>query len=568
MDGVFVDLSDRIRRMSFSEQQSTMCKDGAHVAPAPGPFANRGFVWLWVANIIAALGISVQGAASGWMMTDLAPNPMMVSLVQAAAQLPILLLALPAGALADLIDRRRYLILTNMLMLFSAAALATLTALGLVDSLILLGATCLLSVGFALNNPAWAASVPLMVPRHALPQALVLNAVGFNIARAIGPALGGFILAFAGAASAFMLNVASFAIVVAIVGLLLTFPNSRRIAGVPPEPLRSAMRVGMAYVAAEPVVRNALVRTAAFFGFGSAMWAFLPLYCRDVLGLSSAFFGVMMGMIGVGAVAGGFTIRWLQERFSRNNLVMLAGTVCGFALVLTALFPFPAVAAVALAIFGTGWVVGASSLQATVQLASAPWVRARTLAFYQAVFNGAMGVGAIFWGWLGEYAGLTGTLMAAGLLGWVTALLMRAVLLPSEIQDPSTSTFPANRMVTIADEMVPLLSSARNRLVVAISYEIDAADVPEFRTAMAQVRAARYRDGATGWILSQEVSDPMHWVETFHVRDWHEFQRGLARVNQLDSIAVEHARSFHRGITPPHIRLLLREQSPVTSRRQ
>ena len=384
--------------VSQREGQATAGRDLAATHSAWAPFASRAFFWLWLANTVSALGTWIQNTASAWIMTDLAPSPMMVSLVQAAAQLPVLLLALPAGALADLMDRKRHLILTNMLMLAASAILAIVAALGRVDATILLSLTALLAVGAALNSPAWAASVPLTVPRRWLAQALVLTSIGFNIARAIGPAMGGLILAVAGATAAFAANAASFAFVAVVAGILLTFPRTQTTIDVPPEPFRSAMRIGLAYALAEPVVRSTLVRSAAFFGCASAIWALLPLYVRQVLGLSSASFGLMMGVIGAGAVLGGLMMPLLHRLFSRNNLIMLAGASCSLALVPLAVIPGVMTAYAALLVFGVGWIVGASNLQATVQLATAPWVRARVLALYQAVFNGGMGLGAIFWG--------------------------------------------------------------------------------------------------------------------------------------------------------------------------
>jgi len=545
---------------SQHEGQATERPDLAATPSAWAPFASSAFFWVWLANTVSALGTWIQNTASAWIMTDLAPSPIMVSLVQAAAQLPVLLLALPAGALADLMDRKRHLILTNMLMLAASATLAIVAALGRVDATILLSLTALLAVGAALNNPAWAASVPLTVPRQSLAQALVLNSVGFNIARAIGPAVGGLILTVAGATAAFAANAATFAFVAVVVGILLTFPRTQTTIDVPPERFLSAMRIGLAYALAGPVVRSTLVRSAAFFGCASAIWALLPLYVRQVLGLSSASFGLMMGVIGASAVLGGFIMPLLPKLFSRNNLIMLAGASCGLALVPLAVIPSATTAYAALLVFGIGWIVGASSLQATVQLATAPWVRARVLALYQAVFNGSMGLGAIFWGWLGEYAGLTGTILAAGLGGCVIALLTRAVQLPAEIGDPSAPAITAPRALSIAEEMAPLLHSAQHRLVLAISYHIDPADAVAFRAAMAEVRLSRYRDGAVGWALSRDVSDPTHWVETFRTRDWHELRRGIERFNQADSEAVVRARSYHLGADPPRVTLLLQEQ--------
>jgi len=514
---------------------------------------------LWLANIVNSLGTWIQNTASGWIMTDLAPSPIMVSLVQAAAQLPVFLLALPAGALADVMDRKRNLLLTNTFMLAVAGALAIFAVLGHVDATVLLVMTALLAVGAALSGPAWGATVQLTVPRQDLPQALVLNSVGFNIARVAGPAVAGLILATAGATIAFGANAASFAFVVVVVGFVLTFPRTQTSIDVPPEPLRSAMRVGVAYSLAEPVVRSALVRSAAFYGCGSAIWALLPLYVRQVLGLSSASFGVMMGVIGAGAVLGAVGMPRLRKLFPRNNLIMLSGVLCGLALIPLAVIPSAVTAHVALLVFGVAWIVGATNLQATVQLAAAPWVRARVLALYQAVFNGAMGLGAIGWGWLGDHVGLTGTILAAGLASCVIALLTRAVELPAEISDPSAPARPVGRTLSIAAEMAPLLQSAQHRLLVAISYHIDPANAAAFRAAMADVRLSRYRDGAARCELSRDVSDATRWVETFSIRDWHELQRAIGRHNLADSEAVVRARSYHIGAEPPRLTLLLQE---------
>ena len=524
------------------------------------PLASRAFLWLWVANIVNSLGTWIQNTASGWIMTDLAPSPIMVSLVQAAAQLPVFLLALPAGALADVMDKKRNLMLTNTFMLAVAGALAIFAALGHVDATVLLVMTALLAVGGALNNPAWGASVQLTVPRQDLPQALVLNSIGFNIARVFGPAVAGLILATAGATIAFGANAASFAFVVVIVGFVLTFPRTRT-SDVPPERIWSAMRVGFAYSLAEPVVRSGLIRSAAFYACGSAIWALLPLYVRQVLGLSSASFGVMMGVIGAGAVLGGVSMPRLRKLFPRNNLIMLSGALCGLALIPLAIIPSAATAHAALLVFGVAWVVGASNLQATVQLAAAPWVRARVLALYQAVYNGGMGLGAIFWGWLGDHAGLTGAILAAGLVSCLIALLTRGIELPPEIDDPSAPARPVTRNLSIAEEMAPLLRSAQHGLVVTITYQIDSADVAAFRTAMADVRLSRYRDGALGFELSRDVSDPTRWVETFRLRDWHELQRAIERHNLADSEAVIRARSYHSGAEPPRLTLLLQEHA-------
>jgi len=548
------------------DEQAPQALELPATSSAWAPLASRAFCWLWVANVVNSLGTWIQHTASGWIMTDLAPSPIMVSLVQTAAQLPVFLLALPAGALADLMDRKRNLMLTNLFMLAVAGALAIVAALGHVDATVLLVMTALLAVGAALNNPAWGASVQLTVPRQDLPQALVLNSIGFNIARVVGPVVAGLILATAGATIAFGAKAASCAFVVVVVGFVLTFPRTRTSFDVPPEPFRSAMRIGVAYSLAEPVVRSGLVRSAAYYGCGSAIWALLPLYVRQVLGLSSGSFGVMMGVIGAGAVLGGLGMPRLRKSFPRNNLIMLSGAVCGLALIPLAVIPSAMTAYAALLVFGIAWVVGASNLQATVQLAAAPWVRARVLALYQAVYNGGMGLGAIFWGWLGDHVGLTETILAAGLVSCVIAFLTRAVELPAEISDPSAPARPVSRTLSVAEEMAPLLHSAQHGLLVEISYRIDSNNAAAFRAAMADIRLSRYRGGAVGWMLERDVGDPMRWVETFRIRDWHELQRAIGRHNLADSEAVVRARSYHIGAEPPSLALRLLEYSEGTAR--
>ena len=395
--------------MSSQQEAPTLDPDLGTTRSAWAPFASRAFFWLWLANTVSALGTWIQNAASAWIMTDLAPSPIMVSLVQAAAQLPVLLLALPAGALADLMDRKRHLILTNMLMLAASAVLAIVAALGRVDATILLSLTALLAVGAALNSPAWAASVPLTVPRRSLTQALVLNSVGFNIARAIGPAIGG--LDPGGCrCDGRLCRQRGFLRLCRCGRRPLADLSALRRRQSTSRPSHSARRCASASptrwlnrsCAAPSSARR---RSSAA---RSAIWALLPLYVRQVLGLSSASFGLMMGVIGAGAVLGGLLMPRLHRLFSRNNLIMLAGAVCGLALVPLAVLPGVMTA------YAACWCsasAGSSALRTCRRRCN--WRRHHgcalaSLALYQAVFNGGMGLGAIFWGGLGEHAGLAG----------------------------------------------------------------------------------------------------------------------------------------------------------------
>ena len=526
---------------------------------ALAPFRHRLFTWLWVGNATSALGTWIQSTASAWVMTDLAPDPLMVSLNQAAAQLPILLLALPAGALADLVDRRRFLIWTNSAMLATSAALAIVYAAGLIGAWSLLGFTALLAAFAAMNSPAWASSVPLTVPREDLPQALVLNSIGFNVARAAGPAIGGLIVASAGAALAFAANAATFAVVALLVGTVLVIARTDAFRDLPPEPAMRAMGMGLRYAKAEPAVRAALARSAAYYACASAIWALLPLYVRDTLGLGSAGYGIMLGAIGAGAVIGGIVMTHLRALLSRDGLVVLAGLLTGLSLVPVALVHHPLVAITSMLAYGFGWIVGASNLQATVQLACAPWVRARGLAIYQAVYNGSMGIGAIAWGWLGTHLGLTDTLLVAGIGGLAVALLARRLRLPADMPDPSLPATRPPPTVNVDEAIALSLAAERRPVLVTIAYTIDAADEPAFRAAMKQLAEARRRDGAVAWLLTRDIERPSRWVEAFRMPDWHELLRAVARRNVQDEAAAQTARALHRGDSP-ELHVLVIEQ--------
>jgi predicted MFS family arabinose efflux permease len=442
-------------------------------------------------------------------------------------------------------------------MLAASAALAALYAADEIGPWSLLALTALLAAGAAMDGPAWSSSVPLTVPRAAVSQALVVNSMGFNLARAIGPALGGVVLASVGAAAAFAANAASFAAVAAIVGLLLALPRAAPPDGLPPEPKLRAMSLGVRYVLAEPSVRAALVRALAFFGLASAIWALLPLYVHEILHLTSASYGVLLGAIGIGAVAAGAVMPRLNAWLSRDAQVMLGGVLCSAALVPVALVPSAAATAVALLAYGFGWMIASSTLQTAVQLACAPWVRARGVAIYQAVFNAGMGFGAIAWGFIATQAGVTGTILAAGIGGIGMALVARAQRLPDEIVDPSQPWHGPLPSFEVHDAVSAVVATPRQPVIVTVAYLVDVEHAAPFRDAMAAVAAARRRDGAFGWELTRDIQHPECWVEAFRVADWDELQRGMARLNLVDADASAAARAYHRGAAPPAVRVLV-----------
>ena len=388
-----------------------------------------------------------------------------------------------------------------------------------------------------------------------------MNAMSFNVAQAGGPSLGGILVAVGGAALAFATNAVSFAIVAIICGAVLNLSTAPRPDGLTAEPKGRAILLGLRYVAAEPNLRAAMVRSLAFYGMASAIWALLPLYVRQVLELSAASYGALLGATGVGALIGGLVMPRIRAWLSRDSEVMLGGILCSATLIPIALLPSPAVAGVAMVVFGFGWILATSNLMVAVQLASAPWVRARGTAVYQAVFSAGMGIGAIVWGWLAESAGLPGTLLAAGLGGIAMALVGRAYALNDEIVDPSLPPSVIPPTVVAHETMAGDLLSSQHPVVVTIAYKISHEDAYAFNAAMVDVASSRRRNGATAWLLGRDVGEPERWIECFRLPDWLELQRGIARVNLMDATATQAARAFHRGKRPPQVTVLAVDQA-------
>src|SRR5690606_16938942 len=364
-------------------------------APAKGPLSFPVFRALWIATIISNIGTWMHDVGAGWLMTSLSPSPLLVALVQAATTLPMFLLALPAGALADIVDRRKMLLGAQLLGLAAAAALAFLTFQGLTTPWVLLGATFVLGVAAALSAPVFQAIVPELIDKAGLPDAVALNSLGVNISRAIGPALGGVIVAMAGIPAVFALNAVS---VSAVLIVLVSWKRATTIHSLPPEHFFGALRAGYRYTRHSPAMRLVLVRAVGFFLFGSALWAMLPLIARRELGLDAAGYGALLGCMGAGAVLGALLLKRIRAKVG-SNLLSIGGTLL-FALVMLSLGRAPNVwvAGGVMVAAGLAWIAMLTALNVAAQMASPGWVKARALAVYLLVFQGAMTGGSILWG--------------------------------------------------------------------------------------------------------------------------------------------------------------------------
>src|SRR5450432_1000993 len=404
--------------MSSTEPANAPLPAAEHSAWSP--LKNALFRSLWIATIVSNIGTWMQDVGAGWLMTSLSSSPSLVALVEAADSFPLMLLALPAGALADIVDRRRLLIVVQVYMLLVAGALGILTWLDLTTPWVLIGFVFALGVGSAMVMPAWAAIVPDLVPADDMPAAIALNSIAINVSRAIGPAIAGVLVAAVGAWLVFVLNALSY---IGILYVLLRWRREHHKSTLPAERFVSAIRVGMRFVAHTRPLQNVLVRAMAFFIFASATWSLLPLVVRRELGRGPETYGLLLTCIGVGAVGGAMWLPRVRAILSRDAMVAAASILYALAAAGLAHIHYVPLLALAMLATGVAWIAILSTLQISAQLTLHEWVRARGLATFVAVFMGGMALGAILWGQVANRTGipLALTVAALGMAG-ATAL--------------------------------------------------------------------------------------------------------------------------------------------------
>jgi predicted MFS family arabinose efflux permease len=391
-------------------------------AGAWAPLRHREFALLWFAGLISNIGSWMHDMAAGWLMTTLDSTPYMVAMVQAASTLPVFLLALPAGTLADRMDRRRLLLIVQWLMLLLALLLGLMVLRGVAGETSLLLVTLGIGACVAAISPTWQAIVPALVSRENLQQAIALHAVGMNISRAIGPALAGLVIAAFGIAWPFLLNAASFLVV--IVALWLWRPAMRP-ASAPAQPFLLAMRTGLAQARDNAALRRTLWRSVLFYITGSCYWALLPLIAREQLQGGPQLFGVLVGCIGVGAVSGALWLPFLRSRWGLDRLQMAGQIATATALLAFAMFRLPVLGMLAALLAGAAWLASLSTLNVAAQLALADALRARGMALYTTVFYGCLAGGSLLWGQVATATGVAGALMIAAVLAIVALLPAR-----------------------------------------------------------------------------------------------------------------------------------------------
>lgn len=514
------------------------------------PLRSRTFRWLWIAQFASNTGTWAQTVGAQWLMGDLGGGPLLVALVQTATSLPIFLLVLPAGALGDILDRRRLLLTAQGAMLAATGALAILTAADAMTPWLLLGLIGLVGAGQALALPSYQAIQPELVPRAQLPEAALLNGANFNVARALGPAIGGVLIASVGPAATFALNAVSFVGVLAVVGLWRR-PADQRALGA--EHVRSALVAGARYVASAPRFKRILGRSALFVLPASALWALLPVLARGPLELGSGGYGLLLASVGLGAVAGAVVLPRVRARIGPSRLVAVAATTFTAAMLVVGLSGSVAAAVPALVLAGLGWVGVLSTLNASAQQLLPDWTRARSLAFYTLVFMGGQALGSVLWGVVADGAGLDAAWIAAGtmLLAGVGLGLWRMPL-GGRLPDVAPARIWAD------PEGAADAPPQSGPVLVTAEWHVAPAQREAFLAAMEPVGRARRRTGAQRWGLFQDLADPELYVETFTVATWEEHLRQhVERGTEGDRTHEERARALTVGQEGPRVRHLL-----------
>ncbi|MBX3165773.1 MAG: MFS transporter [Candidatus Eremiobacteraeota bacterium] len=515
-------------------------------SPGPSPLRRPLFRMLWVATIVSNIGNWIQEVSSTWLMATMAPDPLMVSLAQVASALPVFLLAIPAGALADVLDRRKLLIFTQAWMLIAAATMAVVTLMGMMNPWILLICTFYLAVGSALNSPGWHAITPEIVPKQELAAAVTLNGLGISCARAVGPGLAGLVLVNLGAGKAFLINSLSF---LAVIGVLLAWRRKQRMGNLPAERFVSAMRVGAQHVRHSPVLRLVLVRSGIFVFTTSCLWSLLPLLCKSEYKMEAQGYGLLLVTFGMGSIlTASFLLPGWRARYPANTMVsrawlaylpvfwMLAECTNNW-------LPY-------LVIFWAGGcqICILSCFHLAAQSLAPPWVRARAMSVYLLVYAGSAALGGLFWGYLARGLGLRSCLLLSSAVLFVSAVTAWvAPLHTGEGYDHDPSHHWEDPDVKVD---IPL---NHGPIQVVVEYDIAPEKAREFVTAMERLKRIRLRNGVLRWALYCDLAAPHRFREVYLEESWAAHLRQHERVSNYEAEVAAAAYCYHRGEEMPEV---------------
>ena len=506
----------------------------------------------WIAATISGIGTWMQDTAGTWLMTVLTASPLLIALMQTAASLPVLALGLFAGSTADIYDRRRLLIFWQTWMLVSVAILAVLTFTGVVSPYTLLFFTFFLNIGSAMNNPAWQAIVPELVPMDQIPQAVTLNAANNNIARAVGPALGGlmvaaFLRADTGAGWVFALNSASFVAVIWMLWRWQRQPVFR--SALPAERILGSVRSGLRYLRHAPDLQGPLIRAFVFTFFVSSIWALLALVAKNDLRQGAMGYGILNGCLGVGAVAAAMSLGRIRRYINADALLATTSVYYIAALLVIALVRSPWAVIPALLGAGFCWTSTMSTLNVSVQLSVPRWVHARALGLYLMTFQGGLALGSVVWGAIAQRSSVRAALICAACgLALSLPFTLRVHILKGSL--PDLTPYKPNRPLP---KLHAIPEPEDGPVRISIDYTIPAENYAEFTHAVHELKGVRLRDGAIRWGVYRDAANPTHVNETFIMESWLDYLRSRERVTAADQAIREKVWALHQGDGPPKV---------------
>jgi MFS family permease len=510
------------------------------------PLQSAVFRGLWLAWLAANLTMWMNDVAAAWLMTTLTTSPVMVALVSTASTLPVFVLGLPSGAMADILDRRRWFAATQLWVSVIALVLAALALTRSLTAELLLLLTFLNGVGLAMRWPVFAAIVPQVVGRDQMPQALALNGIAMNLSRVVGPALAGALLTAYSPAAVFVLNAL---LAGAAFMLILRWKSEPRTSALPGERFLGAMRTGINYTLQSPRLRVVMVRIFLFFLQATALMALLPLVARQLHGGGPTTFTIMLSSVGLGAIIAALLFPRWRQRFSRDQFVVIGTVVHALMSLLIILVPEVWVAFPAMILIGMAWISVANSLTVAAQQAMPDWVRARGMSIYQMALMGGSAAGSLLWGQVASWTDVRSAVIGAAAFGLLVLLLTRRMTInwgaDIDFSPVKTGTVPEPAFEIGADE---------GPVMVTLEYQIDPAQAPAFAAVMDRTRRARLRQGALSWGLFRDTAVPGRYVEYFVDENWVEHQRRLERFSAFDAELRQQRLAFHVGEGPPVLR--------------
>jgi len=519
------------------------------------PLRDRTFRMLWLVWVASNICMWMNDVAAAWLMTSLTTSPTLIALVQTASSLPVFLLGLPSGALADIADRRRYFMVTQVWVATNAAVLYLMSISSHLDATMLLLLVFTNGIGLAMRWPVYAAIVPELVPRYQLPAALALNAVAVNFSRVAGPLVAGVIIATAGSQYVFALN---FAVSIGAAIVLSRWKRESTPQVLPGERFLGAMRLGWQYVRESERMKSALIRTAVFFFHATALFALMPLVAKRFGGEGAATYTVLLSCIGVGAILTATQLQRARARFNRDQLAFVGTVAQSVCTAIVAFAPTELVAGAAMVVGGGAWIMVANSITVSAQLALPDWVRARGMAIFQMSIMGGTAAGAFAWGKIADLSSVPMSLAICGATQLVALALTRHRKLEGSQEEDHTPTHPWQEPVP-AQPIEP----HDGPVMVTLEYLIDPARAAEFESIMAESRSARLRQGAVSWGLFEDLQRPGRYVEYFACDTWADYLRRFDRFTAQDERLQSMRYAFHLGGGPPAISRFIAKHPPA-----